>query len=313
MMNENIPVIVGPTGVGKTAAAVTLAQENLFEIISADSRQVYRGMDVATGKEANQGEWQAVNGRRTLVINNVPIHGLDVVEPDQPFSVADWYKLVEKLVTEITQRNHQPLVVGGTGFYLDALAGRIATLDLPPADSLRQSLNGLPVEELQQRLMEVDPEKFSQLNDSDRRNPVRLIRAIEIAASGWGRTGVSSEGYNLRLIGLTMDRQRLLSRVDRRIDQMVEQGLVDETKRLVEKYGMDIPSMSGIGYREITRYLEGEIPMNEAVGLMKIRTHQYIKRQYTWFNHQLVEWVSVEEPQWMAKLAELVKGEPPLP
>lgn len=175
-----IPAIVGPTGVGKTAYALSLAPKINAEIISADSRQVFISMDIATGKESNHGHWTIINNRRTLIIGSVPIHALDLATPDQEFNIRQWHDVAVQLIDEIIQRGHQPLIVGGTGFYLDALMGHVQTMSIPPNADLRIELQRLSRAELQKRLQSLDPERWQSMNYSDQQNPARLMRAIEI-------------------------------------------------------------------------------------------------------------------------------------
>lgn len=322
---KTLPAIVGPTGVGKTAAAVAMAQQFDAEIISVDSRQVYIGMDIATGKEVDQGSWAAVNGRRTLEIDGVLIHGLDLVEPDQPFSVSQWYRQVVTLLEEILFRQRKPILVGGTGYYLRALEGGIKTLEIPPNQELRARLESVSTDVLVEQLAELDADRVSLVDPSNKR---RLIRAIEVAEhqhqqQSANERSVSSpdqkyqkwpDSFDLSLIGLTMDRRQLYDRIDGRVDRMVEMGLVDETRQLLEKYGREIPAMSGIGYAEIIEYLDGVVPLTEAVLKIKWRNHGYVRRQYTWFNKRSVHWINADNNEgWQkdlkSQLAKVFKTE----
>lgn len=319
MNNDNLLIaIVGPTGVGKTACAIELAKKYGAELISVDSRQIYIGMDIATGKEVDKGIWTVCNDRKTLEIDAVRIHGLDLVRPNQDFSVSDWYVLANQLIQEIRSRGNQVLLVGGTGFYLSALQGKIATMLIPADPQLRQELDSLTLSELNQMLHTLAPDKAGKIDSQNKR---RLIRAIELSTemhkpqASRASTGYQSaaqmlasagEFYNVRMFGLTMNRHALYQKVDQRIDQMVEQGLMQEAEQLILKYGSELPSMTGIGYAEAAAYLAGHMKLNEAVQKMKWRTHAYIRRQYTWFRKQPVEWVEVGTGDWRDQIDELV-------
>jgi tRNA dimethylallyltransferase len=304
-MTSSIPTIVGPTGVGKTKLALYLAKNLQAELISADSRQVYIGMDIGTGKEVSAGQWSIINGRKTLLIRQIPIHGLDIVRPNQEFSIADWQTMVIQLIIDIRQRKHQPIIIGGTGFYLDALQGKVDTLSIKPNPALRQKLTNQSPVQLLATLKHLDPHKAESLNNSDQHNPARLIRAIEVHRSGLMVNGqlesqskLPTIGYPLRLIGLTMPRPLLLQKVDTRIDLMIEQGFIPEVRALVSQYGTTSQALTGIGYREIVALLDQQLSKEQSIQLIKTRTHQYIKRQYTWLNKQSVEWVDVSQPNW---------------
>lgn len=306
--NNQIPpllAIVGPTAVGKTAVGIAMAKQCDGEIISADSRQVYTGMDVATGKEVQLGEWQVVNGRPTLVVDGVFIHGLNLVEPGQAFSVADWLDAVHLLIAEIQQRGHKPIIVGGTGLYVAALMGQL-TNQVPPQAALRRQLEALDLTELQHRLQAVDLDRWSKLNDSDRQNPVRLIRAIEISTSKFLASRSQLPEVELFLLGLTATQEELYRRADARVLQMIDQGLIEETQRLMAQYDLTSQAMSGIGYAEVIRHLQGEISLDQAVKLIQFRTHDYIRRQNTWWRKQDVCWVNVDRLGWQSQVDKLV-------
>ena len=312
-MTNSIPylAIVGPTAVGKTALGLQLSNQCGFEIVSVDSRQVYRGMDIGTGKETHLGHWSTIGNTRALVIDDVPIHGLDLTDPDQPYSVSQWHQQILPIINGIRSRGVTPLFVGGTGFYFRALTGSIDSIDIPRNDALRADLSTLSVTALQRQLDSIDSQKYDSLNSSDRNNPARLIRAIEIAryiknssqanipAESQNSTGHALDDsllttrYSLQYVGLTMPRELLYAKADRRIEQMFQLGLIQETKQLLQKYSPDLPSMSGIGYREVADLINGEISKSEAIRRIHARNHSYIRRQLTWWRKQNVEWIDV--------------------
>jgi tRNA dimethylallyltransferase len=302
-----IMAIVGPTGVGKTAYAVYLAKQISAEIISADSRQIYRGLDIATGKDVHLGQWQTLNQRPTLVIDDIPIHGLDLVNPDQPFSVADWTGLTHQLIAEISQRGHLPLLAGGSGFYLQGLTGQIATLAIPPDPQLRRDLAQLDLSQLQQRLHQLNPQRFQSLNPSDRQNPARLIRAIEVNQNAATAPQSDSTSYDVQMLGLKLPLSQLYARADARIEAMLKLGLVEETQKLVNQFGASSQAMTGIGYAEIVQYLQGTLPLDRAVQAIKYRTHAYIRRQQTWWQKQPVTWIDVSATNWQTQADALAR------
>ncbi len=304
---QAVIAIVGPTGVGKTSAAINLAKQNSLELVSADSRQLYRGMDIGTGKEVDKGQWYDINKRPTLVIDGIRIHGLNLTTPDQPFSIAQWHHQIATILDEIHQRGQRPLIVGGTGFYLQALQGKVATMSIPPDQQLRQQLSSLTTLQLFEKLQQRDPTKANTLNNSDRHNPARLIRLIEILNHQPNPQPPSSPvarrpSLSLHLIGLTMPRQHLHAKVDRRIDQMVDQGLIKEVQNLIDRYDPQLQAFKTIGYQEIIQHLQGHISLEQALQQIKHHTHHYIRRQQTWFKKQPVQWIDVDQSDWLDRL-----------
>ncbi len=284
--------IVGPTGVGKTALAVALAGEWSIEAISVDSRQVYRRMDIGTGKPS------AVE-RRAL-----PHHLVDVVEPDEPYDAGRFAREAAGAVRDIRARNHWPLLVGGTGLYLRALVRGLAPL--PPADpglrrELRAEATARGPTALHSRLAVLDPEAAAELHPRD---VVRVTRALEIVALTGQRVSALRSGawreadspYRVLTIGLTMAREALYARLDARVDRMLADGLAREVEALLAAgFDSNLPALQGIGYRHLAPVLTGGASLAQAVRAMKRDTRRYAKRQWTWFGHELgVQWVSVD-------------------
>ena len=278
--------IIGPTAVGKSELAVAVAERIGGEIVSADSRQVYRGMDIGTAKLSPA-------ARR-----GVPHHLIDVVEPDEPFSLADWLRLAHGAIEEIARRGRMPMVVGGTGLYVSALVDGYR-LDGPPPPELRTALvreldaSGLAA--LAARLEALSPPLAAA---TDLRNPRRVVRALERLASGGG--GVEpprTRPYPGRVATVALSRPAatLRERIALRARRHFEAGLLDETRRLLDAgYGPELRSMSGIGYREAIRHLAGEWSLDEAVTATERRTRTYAKRQMTWFRgHGDALWVAL--------------------
>jgi tRNA dimethylallyltransferase len=270
-------VILGPTGVGKTDFSLDFAKKIHGEIISADSRLFYRGMDIGTAKPSKE-EMQLI-----------PHHLIDVCEPDENWSLALYQEAVNKLISEIHAREHIPILVGGTGQYIKAI---VEGWDLPnqePDDHLREILEEIAREKGKEAMYKIltrmDPET---LNYVEYQNTRRVVRALEVIL----RTGkpfsdlrqIRNVPYSGFQIGIKRDRETLYKRIDFRIEKMFTDGFIDEVKALIDKgYGNDVPSMSAIGYREVSAYLAGEISLDDAVMLMKRYTRQYVRRQANWF------------------------------
>jgi tRNA dimethylallyltransferase len=259
-------VLVGPTAVGKTAAVIELAERIGGEIVSADSRYVYRHMDIGTAKPT-----PAERAR-------VPHHLIDLVDPDEEYSVAHFLRDAEAAI----QRIERPIVVGGTGYWVSALLGGKTSARVPPNPGLREELADLDLTTLGARLDALDPHA-----DVDRRNPRRLIRAIEVVtATGrrYAESGQSNPPRPALVFGLTMPRELLYARIDARYDQMVAEGWVGEVRWLLDHgYGRELPSMSSLGYRELAAHLAGELSLDEALSQAKLRCHRYARSQYNWF------------------------------
>jgi len=283
-------VIAGPTGVGKTAVAAALAREVPIEVVSADSRQVYRGMDVATGKPSAD------------VRLTVPHHLVDVVDPDDRYQAARFRGDAAAAIAAIRERGRLPVVVGGTGLYVRAL---LRGLDpAPPADPVfRRELASIAAAEgrasLHARLSLAAPAVARRLHPNDH---VRVVRALELARAGasileqerWREPG---DAYEVTYFGLTMDREALARRLVARAAAFVDAGLREEVDRLLAKgYDPSLPSLSSIGYREFVRVARGEIDAGEALRLMQRDTVRYAKRQWTWFARESgIAWIDVEK------------------
>ena len=270
-------VILGPTATGKTALGVALALALNGEIVSADSRQIYREMDIGTGKPTTEERAQAVH------------HLIDVVPPDQNVSLAQYQRLAYATIDDIHARGRLPLLVGGTGQYITAAIEGWAPPEVAPNPELRSELERYAAEQgahaLFTRLLDRDPaaEQFI-----DPRNLRRVIRAIEVIEAT-GRTFSEQRRqmpppYRFLQFGLTGERRRLYQRADRRLDAMLGAGFVDEVGALLERgYDRRLPSMSGLGYRQIASHLLDGVPLTDAVEATRNATHDFIRRQLTWF------------------------------
>jgi len=279
MTNEKKPlvVIVGPTAVGKTAASIELALRLGGEIISADSRLLFRGMDIGTAKPTPD------------EMQDVPHHLINVADPDENWSLAIYQRQAYKVIDDIHRRGKLPFLVGGTGQYIRSIIEGWRIPPQSPDSELRQALNHwadqLGAETLHERLRRLDPDAAEKI---DYRNTRRTIRALEVIF----RTGQRFSElrrrqecrYRAVVLGINRPRPELYARIDRRIDEMMESGWVDEVRGLLlQGYSADLPTMSAIGYREIIQYLQGEITYEEAVILIKRNTRTFVRRQANWF------------------------------
>jgi tRNA dimethylallyltransferase len=286
-------VVVGPTAAGKTRLAIRLGEELSGEIVSADSRQLYRGLDIGTAKPTVQQQ------------RRVPHHLLDVIDPDEKFTLALYQEMASKAIDGILGRGKAPLLVGGTGLYVRAVVENWAIPRVEPDEQLRAELYRQAEEEgaesLHARLREVDPVAAERI---EARNVRRVVRALEVyLESGVPISrlqGKRPSPYRSLQIGLTMERTELYRRVDRRVDDMIEAGLVEEVRSLVERgYSHDLPAMSGLGYGQIGRYLRGEMALEEAIQRIKHDTHRFVRQQYNWFrlNDERIKWFdALSEP-----------------
>ena len=266
--------LCGPTACGKSDLALSLCTRFPFEIVCMDSMQVYRGMDIGTAKPTREERQQ------------VPHHLLDVAEPDQPFSVAEYVEMALPVCREITSRRKIPLFVGGTGLYLKALLHGLSLGEVGEDPALRQELNQIALEEngklrLHRMLEELNPERASQLHPNDLR---RVIRAIEIARTGGEKPRETESDYDLLPLCIRMERAQLYERVEKRVDRMLEAGLPREVLALKEAgIGAQMQSMQGIGYKELFPWTEGKASLEEARREIVLATRHYAKRQETWF------------------------------
>lgn len=276
--------VVGPTASGKTDLALALARSLPIEILVADSRQVYRGMDVGTAKPD------------AAARAAVPHHLIDVVAPDEAFTLADWLAAARAALREVGERGRLPLVVGGTGLYVSALVDGydLAAQRHDPARraAIAAELAERGLEPLVARLAALDPGAAERV---DRRNPRRVLRALERAEAGWVGERPRAEPYPgpVRLIGIARPRDVLVARIEARARAMFAGGLLDEVRYLLAAgYGPSLEPMTGHGYREAAHHLAGEWTLEEAVGVTALHTRQYARRQLTWFRRDArIRWL----------------------
>ncbi len=289
-----IIVILGPTASGKTDLGIFLAKKFNGEIISADSRQVYKEMDIGTAKP-RRGERQKVKGKSNkeeYIIDGIPHHLIDIIGPDEEFTLADFKKMAEEKIADILKRGRLPIIVGGTGLYIWALADNLEIPQKAVDAELRKKLNNTPLPELLKMLKEKDPDSYDNV---DLKNPRRAIRALEVALAGgsfWQKRRAGKPLYDALQIGIFWPRQILYERINRRVDEQIKHGLLEEVKALAKKYGWKKNAMNGIGYRQFKECLEGKETLEEAVEKLKKDTRHYAKRQETWFKRdKRIMWI----------------------
>jgi tRNA dimethylallyltransferase len=283
--------IVGPTAVGKSELALHLVRSFALEIISADSRQVYRYMDIGTSKPSL--------AERALI----PHHIIDIVDPDEDFSLAAYHRLAFDALKAIEQKAKLPLLVGGTGLYVWSLVEGWKIPQVPPDRQMRRWLETRAQQEddqsLYRELHNIDPVAAAKI---DPRNIRRVVRALEIYyATGQPPSQLQRKeepSSPVLVIGLTQERSQLYKRIDERADEMIKRGLIEEVEQLLKKgYSPSLPSMSGIGYKQIVQFVRGEMTLPEAVDKMKNETHRLARHQYAWFrlNDGRIRWFGVTD------------------
>ena len=291
--------LVGPTAVGKTALSLTVAAALNAEIISVDSRQVYRGMDIGTAK--------ATAAERATV----PHHLLDVVAPDEDYSVALYQRQAHAIIARLHADGKLPLLVGGTGLYFRAVCDGLMLPPVPPQPQLRAEWEAQVaagnLADLVTELRRLDPVGAERL---DLANPRRVIRALEVTRvsgrpfSAWQRR--QPPPFHTVWLGLTRPRVELYARINARASEQIEAGLVDEVRGLVQQgYGYDLPAMQSLGYREIGQYLQGQLSLDEAIASQQQATRRYARRQLTWFRRdERIHWL----PATTTNLPELLEA-----
>ncbi|AKU27785.1 tRNA (adenosine(37)-N6)-dimethylallyltransferase MiaA [Anoxybacillus geothermalis] len=290
-MAEKVVVIVGPTAVGKTRLGIALAKKLGGEIISGDSMQIYKGMNIGTAKV------------KPDEMDGIPHHLLDIKEPCEPFSVVEFQRLCRALIADISARGRLPIIVGGTGLYIQAAIYDYQFSDAPSDEAYRRALRQLAaeqgVEALHRQLEAVDPESAARIHP---RNVRRVIRALEVyhstgkPFSEWQRGQQKQLLYEAAIIGLTAERSVLYRRINERVDQMIAEGLVDEARALYDRGFRDCQAVQAIGYKELYDYFDGRVSLEEAVEQLKQNSRRYAKRQLTWFRNQMpVEWFDMTD------------------
>lgn len=282
MKKQKIILIVGPTAVGKTALSIELAHQFKGEVISGDSMQVYRQLDIGTAKI------------RPTEMQGVPHHLLDIQSMTMPFTVADFQNLADQAITEITQRGHQPFVVGGTGFYLQSLlrgyqlGGVASAASQAIRDKWQQVVADKGVAAVQAALMQVDPISARKIPAGDSRRLIRALEVFELTGKPISaQTDQQNERYEPFIIGLTTQRQQLYRRIDQRVTQMMAEGLLTEAKLVYSQRQQAPQASKAIGYKEFFPYFAGEIDLATAVAKVQQNSRHFAKRQLTFFRNQM--------------------------
>lgn len=278
MESKKVIAIVGPTGSGKTIWAKKIADKFMGKIISVDSRQVYRGMDIGTAKE-----------------KEIQQGLIDIVNPDEPYSVADFQKGAVDLINQYMKMKNLPILVGGTGLYMEAvLYGYVLPELKAQSDEIKKDLEKLSDAALYSKLQKLDPKAAENI---DPRNVRRVMRALEVTMLT-GEPFSSQKRkrkpiYDALIIGIKTDRDTLYSKIDARVDKMITEGLVEEVRKLIQRYNQNLPAFNTIGYREIIDYINGKQTLKVAIEKIKNNTHAYVRKQDTWFSHDKnIYWVT---------------------
>jgi tRNA dimethylallyltransferase len=287
---NRIIAIVGPTATGKSALAIQLALALGGEIVSADSRQVYRYMDIGTAKPSREDRAK------------VPHHLIDIITPNEDFTLATYQALAFQAIADIQRRDKLALLVGGSGLYVRAVTGGLSIPKVAPDPELRRKLEERSAQEgyqsLYSELRNVDPAAAEKI---DPRNVRRVIRALEVCLTAgvpFSQLQRSAPKMSTLIIGLTTSRDDLYKRIDSRVDDMIERGLVDEVKGLLDRgYSPELPAMSGLGYKQIVAHLKGEISLEETIQHIKYETHRFARHQYAWFRlkDERIHWFDIRE------------------
>jgi tRNA dimethylallyltransferase len=289
---KKLIVLIGPTAVGKTALSIYLAKKFNGEIISGDSMQIYRGMDIGTAKIKKE------------EMEGVPHHLIDIKEPEEAFSVAEFQTRVREKIDEIHERNAIPMIVGGTGLYIQSVMYDYQFSDVAGDENYRKSLEELAYQEgnlfLYQKLKEVDIESAEKIHPNNIR---RVIRALEIyhctgkTATEYQQMQEPEVLYDVALVGLTMDRDQLYERINARIEIMLNEGLLEEVKELYDRKVRNVQSIQAIGYKELYEFFDGTISLDDAIEQLKQNSRRYAKRQLTWFRNKMdVAWFDMSNP-----------------
>lgn len=283
---EKILVIIGPTAVGKTSLSIELAKKYNAEIISGDSMQIFQGMDIGTAKIKKE------------EMKGIPHHLIDIKKPEESFSVAEFQELVREKITDITNRGKLPMIVGGTGLYIQSVIYDYQFSDVPSNQSFRELLEKRAKEEgsvaIHQELKKVDPDSAEKIHPNNIR---RVIRALEI----YHCTGKTMQEYqkqqnpdllyDVAIVGLTMEREMLYERINQRVEMMMEDGLIQEVKQLYDRGLRECQSIQAIGYKELYEYFDERVSLEEAIENLKKNSRNYAKRQLTWFRNKMdVKW-----------------------
>ena len=290
-MKPKVIVIVGPTASGKTSTSIEIAKKLNGEIISADSMQIYKEMNIGTAKPSMEER------------DGITHYLMDIISPDELYNVTMYKKMAEKAIEEILAKDKLPIIVGGTGLYISTLINGIEFSEVKEDPEYRKEMQVLAESKgpnyLHDMLREVDPIAADNI---DMNNVRRVIRALEIyKVTGKTKTQLDEESvketkYDYMVYGIETPREKLYERINLRVDKMLEEGLIEEVKSLLEKYELSKTALQGLGYKEVKAYLEEQITYDEMVEILKMETRRYAKRQLTWFRRESqIKWCSLDE------------------
>jgi len=294
-----IPILVGPTAIGKTYLSLLLAEKISAEIVSADSRQIYKYMNIGTAKVDKESQ------------KKVPHHMIDICTPDEYFSAGMYSKLARKIIDHIIKNGKMPIVAGGSGFYISALIDGIFDMEIHDPEireqlQRRAEIEGL--ESLYHELVKYDPEYAAKISGNDKQ---RIFRSLEVylstgqSFSDWHKQKSKPADFQYKMIGLNMDRQFLYRRIEERVDKMLEEGLVDEVKHLQSLgYNSNLTALKTVGYKEVFTYLNNEIDFDTMAAQIKQNTRRYAKRQITWFRRDnRINWMEATSEEDLNQIA----------
>lgn len=315
LINKPLLVICGTTSTGKTDLALKLADKFSGDLISADSRQVFIHMDIGTGKDIPKG---AVRHASSLKTPSSPLYyyqyqktniwGYDLVKPDQEISIGQYATIARSIINHIWQQDKLPILVGGSGLYINCLLYPPKTLNIPPNKKLRSDLNSQTTNHLQDMLRDMSNDKWANMNQSDRQNPRRLIRAIEIASSTQSATPPKPVTLNTLQIGLRLQNQLLKKKITNRVHSRIDAGFDREVKMITEKYHLAPHASSTLGYKEWQAYKKGETSQDETISTWINNEIKYAKRQITWFKkNPKIHWFDSLQNNLVENVVALVK------
>lgn len=278
---KKLIIILGPTASGKSNLAIKLAKEFNGEIVSADSRQIYKEMDIGTAKITKK------------EMDGIPHYLIDIINPDKEFTLAQYKKLAVKTIKDIQKRNKLPFLVGGTGLYIQTIVDNLQIPEVRPDNKLRDKLERQTNQKLYDQLKKLDPQSLKVININNKRRMVRALEVCLLTKKPFSQQRKKGKLlFNTLQIGIKPNKKTLERKINQRADKMIQAGLIEEVKNLIKKYGHKPYSMSGIGYKEIISYLEKKISLDKAKELTKIHTRQYARRQMSWFRRdKKIKWI----------------------
>ena len=303
---KKLLVIVGPTGTGKTDVAIAVAKKFKGEIVSADSRQIYREMDIGTGKKSEK--QRITKTKNYWLVDGIPIYLYDVISPKETFSVVEYQQRAYSIIHKIQLKNKLPILVGGSGLYVRSVVQGLKFPQVEPDKKFRAKLEKEPLSHLLEELERVDPKMYGKI---DKSNPRRVIRVLEVFHKTGKPMSTLAKRYkpnfDILQMGLTSNREFLYEIADKRIDKWISTGFTEEVKNLLEKYDQGLTSMSSLGYRQMISYSQKKISLEDAIRKIKFDHHGYIRRQLTWFkNEPGINWFDVVDSQLKQKIIKLV-------